>query len=172
MLLRYCWGLGVGHTYSHVRHSTTDEVVSAGPQSLFAQGLVQHIALDHSRTITGTLLAHSNGCDDLENELSMSHLDGIDWELPQDEAESGWGNNSSAEGAPDLAIASSISLTHPDGFDDLDTGFSFADLDAFEWVAESRDKDGGDSESDDDSGHSVMYYEIYGSDCGNNDLFD
>ena len=160
MLLRYHWGLGVGHTYSHVRDGAADEVFT-GAQSSSAQGSVQYDVPDHSCTVAGNLLAHPNEFNDLENKLSVADLDVLEWELPENGAES----------APDLAIATSISLAHPDGFDNLDASFSLADLDTFEWVVESQDTDEGDSESDDDSGCSVMY-EMYGSDRGDNNLLD
>ena len=160
MLLRYHSGLSVGHTYSHVWDGAVDEVFT-GAQSSSAQGSMQYDVPDHSCTVTGNLLAHPNEFNDLKNKLSVADLDVLEWELPENGAES----------APNLAIATSILLAHPDGFDNLDTSFSLADLDTFEWVVESQDADEGDSESDDDSGCSVMY-EMYGSDRGDNNLLD
>lgn len=168
MLLRYHWGLGVGHTYSHIRDSATDETVLTTSQSLSTPGTVRDNATNHSHT-AATLLAHPNGFADLENELSAADLDVLEWELPTTGVKSGWGNDSGAEGALDLATATGISLTHPDGFDDLDAGYSGADLDAFEWATESQDEDEVDSESDDESDQSLMY-EMYGSDWGDNEV--
>ena len=81
------------------------------------------------------------------------------------------GTNSVTESAPDLAIATSISLAHPDGCDNLDASFLLADLDTFEWVVESQDTDEGNSKSDNDSGCSVMY-EMSGSNTGDNNLLN
>jgi hypothetical protein len=142
MLLRYHWGLGVGHTYSHVQGSASHEAESM-------------VASD-SRASLG-------GFDDLENEHSIFELDALEWRfLDTVEAEDGASDEHSTGNVSDPAFAdASTSLTH--GFDDLGVG-SLADFEVLELeIDELELDDGSDSGSDSDSDASVMYG-MYGSD--------
>lgn len=70
MLLRYHWGLGVGHTYSHVRDQSEHSDKSITPQALH-DGALDHVSLnDHARM-------ESVNPDD---EFLLVDQDGLGWE--------------------------------------------------------------------------------------------
>lgn len=157
MLMRFHWGLGVGHTYSHFRDGAANQAEST-------QDHDSHITTNTSPTVhisnSGISRTLLNEFDDLNNDFSLSDLD---WELPgndywETESESG-----------DIEDGTNDHLASPDEF--IDPGLSLTDLDALSWeVSEDEEEGGGDGdESDDDTDASEMD-EMYGSDRGDGDL--
>jgi len=76
MLLRYYWGLGVGHTYSHVSDRSERNDESIMPQVMHAQSLHDDDALDDvsSNAHAGTEPVN------LDDEFSLVDRDGFGWE--------------------------------------------------------------------------------------------
>lgn len=156
MLMRFQWGFGVGHAYSHLRDPQVDKVESTQDCS--------HIAAspaDYLPAISGTSRSPIDEFDDLEDNFSIS---GLDWELPEkDYCEAENGSSDMDETMDDTYPPS------PDEFNDLDPCLSLADLDALTWEMSEDEDDGSGGGSDQDTDASEMY-EMYGSDRGDGDL--
>ena len=73
MLMRYHWGLGVGHTYSHVRDHSEHTDKSIVPQGVHAQNLHDGDTLDH---ISSNASARMEPVDH-DDELSLVNQDGF-----------------------------------------------------------------------------------------------
>ena len=75
MLMRYHWGLGVGHAYSHVRNCSEHNDEPIMPQDLHTQNLhddaFDHVALN-ARARTEPI--------NLDDEFSLVDRDGLEWE--------------------------------------------------------------------------------------------
>ena len=150
MFMRYHWGLGVGHIYSHVWDSTTDEV----------------------KTMAGTPEAYLGRFDDLENELTICELNALEWLLlGTDEAGTGVCSTENISDFDADTDRAHFKLSS-DCFEDLDADFS---LDALEWemAADGDDlnEDGARSDGGSDSDTSVMYT-MYGLDWAYSDESD
>ena len=75
MLMRYHWGLGVGHTYSHVLESSEHNDESITPQVLPTQGLhddASDLVLSNVHAITEQ--------DNFDDEFSLADRDELGWE--------------------------------------------------------------------------------------------
>ena len=75
MLMRYHWGLGVGHTYSHVSDHSEPNDESITPQVLHAQSL-QADALDPVSSNIHVRMEPVN----LDDEFLLDDRDGLGWE--------------------------------------------------------------------------------------------
>ena len=75
MLLRYHWGLGVGHVYSHVRESSEHNDESITPQVLPMRGLHD----DASVHVSSSVHAGTER-DNFDDEFSLVDRDGLGWE--------------------------------------------------------------------------------------------
>lgn len=148
--MRYYWGLGVGHTYAHVQGSTADKVEAS----------TSHVYVDRFN--------------DLENELTISELNQLQWQLSDtEEAENGASSNCNIGNIP-LSNASSPSKADH-SFEDLGAACSFVDLEALEWevMADGGDVSEDDDQSDNDLGSDApAMYEMYDSDWANGDESD
>ena len=75
MLLRYYWGLGVGHTYSHARDHSEHNDESIMPQGSHVQSWHDD-ALDHVSSNASARAGPVN----LDDEFSLVDQDGLGWE--------------------------------------------------------------------------------------------
>ena len=75
MVLRYHWGLGVGHTYSHVRERSEHNDESITPQVVHAQSL-QTDALD---PVSSNIHVRTEPVN-LDDEFLLNDRDGLMWE--------------------------------------------------------------------------------------------
>jgi hypothetical protein len=109
--MRYHWGLGVGHTYSHVRDSAADQA-----KLVWANAWYSRSSGKLPSEFRGTSLRNPHtipdGFDDLHHDFSNSDLE---WEMP------GTDDRGGAESMMEDTDA------NPDGFDDLDPHHLFAD---------------------------------------------
>lgn len=151
MLMRYHWGLGVGHTYSHVRDNDANEANSTQASS---QGLYSCSSTLNVEAALGTSQV-SQRFDDLDHDTSFSDLEWDSYDYDHDEEENELGGKDVSFLVDDASPACA------DGFDDLDPSLSLTDLGALEWVSHDE-KDEDEYVSDNDSAASVMY-EMYGS---------
>lgn len=154
--MRYHWGLGVGHTYSHIRDNDAKE---ANSTQASLQGLYPSSSTLNFKTTRGVSQV-SQRFDDLDNDVSFSDLGWDSYDYDRDEAER-------KVGGKDISLLVDDSDAFPvcaDGFDDLDPGLSLADIDALQWSHDEQDED--ECVSDNDSAASVMYDVTYGSDWG------
>lgn len=149
MLMRHHWGLGVGHTYSHVRDSATDPVEST-EERLHAFTEPSSTYMRRDSRISHTPLG---GFDDLNNNFSPSDLDwengdctALDYDTEDVEPE-------------DTRLGCQNSS--PRGFDDLDPSFLLGDQEVLEWEVTPSEESEHDEESDDDSNASTDTYEMY-----------
>ncbi|KAF8440782.1 hypothetical protein L210DRAFT_3399735, partial [Boletus edulis BED1] len=142
MLMRYHWGFGVGHTYSHVWGSDTNQAEStqANPECLYSCSFTPNSA--EFETILDTSLVTggaSQRFDDLDNNFSLTDL-GWDSYKNYDcgEAESKLGCKNVSESF----LAGDASPTFTNGFDDLDPSLSLMDIDALDWTSyNEKDED-------------------------------
>lgn len=135
MLMRYHWGLDVGHTYSHIWDSAAEKV----------------------NEIASTSCAYADRFNDLINELTISEFDGLEWQLP--EAESRGSSNWSTEDMSDLTVDDTDPpLIH--GFEDFGGSHLLAGIEALEWempVDDDGDISENDGKSNDGLDASIMY---------------
>lgn len=81
MLLRYHWGLGVGHTYSHIRDNSSVNPKLDSPHISPARSSTQNSAQD--RTHVGISNSSVPGePDDPDPEFSLTDQDALEWEMP------------------------------------------------------------------------------------------
>jgi hypothetical protein len=149
MLMRYHWGLGAGHTYSHVRDSAVDQAKSVWANTRYSRSSgklpseFRGTSLRNPQTIP-------DGFNDLHHDVSNSDLE---WEMP------GTNDHGGVESMMEDTDANS------DGFDDLDPHYSFADAFSWEMVQDEENRSNSGSDDDLDSDASQMY-EMYGLDWG------
>lgn len=164
MLMRYYWGLGVGHTYSHVLGSGSNQTKSnqASPQDLYSwsstSNSIFRAALDTLPAASGT----SWRFDNLDNNFLPSNLGWEHESYDGGKTKSGLGDKGTSflTGEASSTFADGFN----DGFDNFEPNLSLVDLDDLEWVShDNKAKD--ECTSDDDSNASVMY-EMYSSDWG------
>lgn len=178
MLLRYHWGLGVGHTYSHTQDSVPHSMATRTPHT--SQGELDDLEhIDSELDPFGDSASHSllDGFADLDNDFSVSELDALEWQLPETgKASSRVQVRVSDKRRPNkffdfTSVNASTSEPLVHGFDDLGAGLSLGELDALEWEAESVD-DGGDNDVEsvdelEDDPNNLEMYEMYGPDWDN-----
>ena len=91
MLLRYHWGLGIGHTYSHVRDYSEHKDEAITSQDLQAQSLHDD-ALDHVASNAHARTEPIN----LDDEFLLIDRDGLGWESEDSGGRSDDGSGSEA----------------------------------------------------------------------------
>lgn len=162
--MRYHWGLGVGHTYSHVRDSPAFQADSVRtiPQSLYPRCSTPNYDSMPATSASLVDTTPSHGFDDLSNDFSLSDLE---WESPGDRLCSDAQNELCDIDAS--LFVTNCSVEVPGQFHDFDPSFSLADLDTLEWETADENGDSGASDADSDACH---MYEMYGSDPGGEGL--
>ncbi|KAG6376632.1 hypothetical protein JVT61DRAFT_1616 [Boletus reticuloceps] len=165
MLMRYHWGLGVGHTYSHVRGSDVNQAKSSqvNPECLYSCSFTLNSAFETALDTSLVTGGASQRFDDLDNNFSLTNLGWDSYEnYDCGKAESELGRKDISESF----LAGDASPTFTNRFNDLDPSLSLMDLDALDWALyDEKDEDECECVSDDDLAAFVMY-EMYGSDWG------
>lgn len=103
MLMRYHWGLGVGHTYSHVRDSAShssprfddlEHELSVSELDALewrflgmceaGVGVGDNCSAEGDPTSTGSSISLAHGFGDLDASLSLADLEALEWEISED----------------------------------------------------------------------------------------